>query len=578
MKLDPDANIWRPLTDLSGRDKGRIYAQRAHYLIGEALNDPAQHELLFLKGRVRRNVLAYRIGCHRSALRDNPQILALLDEVEGRGAQGEQGENPAGEHDGADHPPLPPVVQSLMNRLSQDCRITGRESKDHIVFTDRSCRIDGCSYEIPTIVWPGRIEPEVSDWLRHLVVTNAVESSSAGQYAKIMRAFLRHCRQKRRDWFNVDDDFLRSWRDGRRGQVDDQTVISDLNIVFQFYVWAETTKLLSYHVAIHEKGELPAGFTRRDFPISARRKVSRKHGGHTGWATTLAFRVSKAIEGRRNTPNDEQVMSIHEHLLKATHGERDTLIAAWAEEAGPRRSEILQIRKSNLPNKEELEALIANEENAEVRVGRRKRRSKAPLSANPFLIMATLDWIEGGRQKIVDHCRKKIVGYREPDDIFISSTTGKVLDPDSVTKTMGAAFKAAGVEKASLHRLRAKAIVEAVEAEVDGYFEMHIVVEPGSMWAETILVRVAEKAGHAHPASLRPYLNFVLNRRQSLTEAARRKRLGEKTRDLERRAAAAKAELEKNEDIAAAVRLARSGKREAAEELLRQAIDKMQSG
>src|SRR5690606_20054089 len=260
-------------------------------------------------------------------------------------------------------------------------------------------------------------------------------------YAKVLRAFLRHCQMKKRDWFNVDDQFLISWRDGRRGRVDDMQVVSDLNIVFQFYVWAELTNILSYHVSIYEKESLPAGFTRRDFPISARRKVSNNRGSRSGWASTLTFRVSKSIEGRRNTPNDDQVRSVHEELLKAGHGERDTLIAAWAEEAGPRRSEILQLRRSNMPTNEELARLLANEENLEIRIARRKRRSKAPLSANPYLLMSTLDWIEGGRRKIVAECREKIKGYRDPDEIFISSTTGKVLMPDSVTKIISGAFK-----------------------------------------------------------------------------------------------------------------------------------------
>jgi integrase len=573
MKVETDDNIWGSLENLSGRDKGHIYAQRAHYLIGAALNDTARYERLFINGRVRRSVLAAHIGCHRSALRENPKIAVLLDEVEGRETQDAQEIGVD-----ADDPSPPQVVQFLMNRLCQDAHIVGRNSSDRIVHTDRTCRIDGRGYEIPTIIWADGIEPDASDWLRHLVITNAVAKTTASQYAKILRAFLRHCRKKRRAWSNVDDDFIRSWRDGRRGQVDDHQIISDLHIVFQFYAWAEATGLLSFHVGTYEKEELPSGLTQRDFPISARRKVSRKHGSHTGWVSTLTFRASKAIEGRRSTPNDEQVMSIHEHLLKATHGERDSLIAAWAEEAGPRRCEILQLRRSSLPNKEELSVLIAREEDAEIRVGRRKRGSKAPLRANPFLILTSLNWIEGGRRKIVEDCRKKIVGYCEPDEIFISSTTGQVLAPDSVTKIMSTAFKAAGVKKASLHRLRAKAIVEELERYVDAFLELNIVIEPDSQWAETVLVKVAEMAGHASPMSLRPYLNFVLHRRLSLTEADRRKRLAERTRDLERRAAAAKAELEQNENIVAAIRLFGAGEREAADKLLRKAVDGLLRG
>src|SRR5690606_31741436 len=105
------------------------------------------------------------------------------------------------------------------------------------------------------------------------------------------------------------------------------------------------------------------------------------------------------------------------------------------------------------------------------------------------------------------------------------------------------------------------------------FFDMNIVVEPGSQWAETILVRVAEMAGHASPTSLRPYLNFVLARRLSLTEAERLKRRAEKTRHLERRTASAKAWLEKNQPIMEAITLTRRGKYAKAFEVLRQYLN-----
>lgn len=568
MKLESDSNVWGPLNELSGRDKGRIFAQRANLIVGEALNDPARRARLFRNGVVRRKVLAGDIGCDRSALYNNPEIVQLLAKVEGRGAT-DQEVHPLTPNDPADEmPTLPLKVQALLDRLTPDCRIQKGNFCDRIAFTDQNCRVGDHRYEFPTIILNGKIELEASDWLRHLVLTSAIETSSAKQYAKVLRAFLRHCYERKRQWFNVDDAFLISWRDGRRRQVDDHQVIYDLTVVFAFYMWAETSNLLSYHVGIYERDELPRGLTRYDFPISAKRRVSRKSGRST-WVSALTFRASKSIEGRRNTPNDEQVARVHEELLKATHGERDALIAAWAEEAGPRRSEILQLRKSDLPTDDQLTTLLEREESWEIKIGRRKRRSKAPLRANPYLLMQTLDWIEEGRREIVSDCRTKIRGYREPDDIFISSTTGKVLTPDSVTKIMGSAFKNAGVQKASLHRLRAKAIVEEIEKHVDAFFDMDIIVEPGSQWAETILVRVAEMAGHASPISLRPYLNFVLARRLSLTEADRLKRRAEKTRHLERRTASAKAWLEKNESIMEAIKLTRRGQYEKAFEILR---------
>lgn len=80
-------------------------------------------------------------------------------------------------------------------------------------------------------------------------------------------------------------------------------------------------------------------------------------------------------------------------------------------------------------------------------------------------------------------------------------------------------------------------------------------------------------AGHASPMSLRPYLNFVLARRVSLTEAARRERLAEVSRHLERKVLKLKAELNACKGFAAAVGLARRGKQGEAEELLSRALE-----
>lgn len=45
--------------------------------------------------------------------------------------------------------------------------------------------------------------------------------------------------------------------------------------------------------------------------------------------------------------------------------------------------------------------------------------------------MRTLDFIQLERRDVVEHCLKTIVGYREPDELFLSGTTGMALHPDS---------------------------------------------------------------------------------------------------------------------------------------------------
>ena len=78
-----------------------------------------------------------------------------------------------------------------------------------IVKTDASCVINGRSYPgIPTLVWPEGVDEQASGWFRDLMTTNGVPASSAYEYAKILRPFLRFCRMRARSWDSVDDDFL----------------------------------------------------------------------------------------------------------------------------------------------------------------------------------------------------------------------------------------------------------------------------------------------------------------------------------------------------------------------------------
>lgn len=559
MRLDPSENIWDvDVARLSGRDRGFIFSQRAGHLLAEIQSDRTKFSRMFRGGVLRRSAFAREIGCSRSVLAQNSTIAVLLSAFEGRAECLKSDLEPPG-FEGRPGAAVPPIVSSLRDRLKQGHVVKGRCSRDRIVFTDFSCKISGIKYEVPTVIWADGIDP-VSDWLRHIVVTNAVSRSTAFQYAKILRAFLRYCRGRRRDWREVDDKFIIAWRDGRVGKAKKDQIVSDLQIVFQYYCWSEQSGILSLHVGVYHSEELPLGFDAASFPISARWQQSNKS---RGWVSPLAHSTAKSTAARRSTPTDVQVVAIHEELLKKQQGERDALIAAWAEETGGRRFELLQIKKSYIPTDCDLARSVELGEDCEITIPRRKRGAPGYLKASPFLIMATKDWIGGGRAQIL-----RDRGLSDPDFLFISATSGQLLHPDSVTKLMTVAFRAAGVKRASLHRLRAKAIVEDIERLVDGFAELNIVVEPGSHWAETILVLVSETAGHASPLSLQPYLNFVLNRRLAVSDAERRRRLTAKTRDLERRLASAKAKIGCFDEVMAAISMFKAGDHEAGTQIL----------
>ena len=158
----------------------------------------------------------------------------------------------------------------------------------------------------------------------------------------------------------------------------------------------------------------------------------------------------------------------------------------------------------------------------------------SPLNALPDLIIQTLDYIGIERRAVVESCRESIVGYREPDEIFLSGTTGLSLHLNSVTSIGRRAFREAGIKRANIHRLRARFSVRTVETLVDAMFDGETVILE-SIWAETILVRAAEMMGHRNPQSLQPYLTYVLNRRIQTADVTEAAKLASRLRQLERR-------------------------------------------
>ncbi|MDR6661329.1 integrase [Tardiphaga robiniae] len=401
--------------------------------------------------------------------------------------------------------------------------------------------------KIPTLVWPEGIDEVPSDWLRYLVVWTNVATSSAYEYAKILRPFLRFCRMRGRSWESVDDEFLIFWRERlrRSSTVADGRVNNCLSVVFSFYRWAEETGYLRFHVGIYDISELPPYVDVRRFPISAKKIFGKGRHGSTSvsWVTPLTISVSRSSKGRRHTPNDVETMMIHEVAADREFGERNTLMYSWAEETGARRAEILRLRKSDLPTARQL-AVGDNEDDKWPIDIVRKGGGMWMILAPAELLRMTWDWIGGGRADLVRRCRGEIHGYYEPDEVFISSMTGMPLHEDSLTTLAKRDFAMANVQKASLHRLRAKYCVEMIQALVDALFDGGLVVGSTSSWVETILTMASERMGHMSPMSLHPYLNFVLDRKIRAAEATRAQSMKSDIRLLNRQRTALRRTVE----------------------------------
>lgn len=520
--------IWRvDLSALSKADRGRVFFERAKQVVGDVLADPTKQPEAINGKRFLRSYLVEKIGCQPAVTSQNPKIRQLLVDTDQRLAQ-EEG--------------LAVAVESGLSKRRKaeqfamnSCAANSVLAKGLIIDTNTSCQIHGRSWAgIPTLVWPEGIDKAASDWLRELVVSHGVATSSAREYAKILRPFLRFCRQRSRAWQSVDDEFLVMWREHlRRGQeVSVGRVNASLKTVFAFYRWAEESKRIRYQVGVYAQGELPDAYESVAFPISAKRNYAKgPHGGVYGaWTTPLTLSEPSKGARVRHTPTEDEIRDLHEVAVEHEQGERDSLLFSWAEEAGPRRAELLRLCKSHMPTDDQLAALIERDEPWLITVKRKGGASK-PLHAPVDLIIRTLDFVQFSRREVVEHCQKNIVGYQEPDEIFLSSTTGLVLHPDSVTSIGRRTFRKAGIAQANIHRLRARFAVRTIETLVDAVFGSES-IGPNSNWIETILIKAAEAMGHSNPQSLRPYLTYVLNRRIQAADATKVTKLESRLRQL----------------------------------------------
>jgi site-specific recombinase XerD len=445
-----------------------------------------------------------------------------------------------------------------------------------IVATDSSCKINGQLWpNIPTLVWPDGIDVAASDWLRTIVVEYGVAPSSAQEYAKIIRPFLRFCRERKRAWHSVDDNFLIVWREHlhRTLKISVNRVNAALKTIFAFYRWAEEKKRIRFQVGIYAVDELPVELQHTIFPISAKRNFSKgRHGRIFGsWTTTLSLSGAKQASRMRHTPTESEIQELHEIAVERLQGERDSLMFSWAEEVGSRRSEFLRICKSHMPSGDTIADLIEKDQPWVIMITRKGGQTK-PLTVPCDLILRTQDFIEFGRSEIVEKCQKEIVGYREPDEVFLSSKTGLPLHPDSVTSIGRRTFRQAGILNANVHRLRARFAVRTIETLVDALFE-NTIIGSESSWIETILIKAAEMMGHSDPRSLRPYLTYVLNRRIQTADSTKAEKLSSRLRQMKLQEGTVVRRLGKYQDLQEVARHIQAGRESEAATALRKIAD-----
>lgn len=365
--------------------------------------------------------------------------------------------------------------------------------------TDENCILQGAfsksSYSgIPVFFDSNGVVEGVSNYLIFKAIKDTDEITSVTTYADQLQTFLRFIDEKGKglSWQSVTDEHLVEFRDTKiKSGNKDRYVAGVLRTVFDFFLWAERNKVIRHHVAIYNDD--------REYAISAEKTKTSWKWPHIPSSTSKA----------KPTPTNDDLEILHVTTIEESDvvGTRDSLIFTIYERSA-RRMEALQIKVSDVPDWDDIEAYQAENKIFYIEV-KGKRKIDRDLEFLPETMELLREYIENERADAVNAAKNRNEFYKEPDDLFLAATTGKPLNKQYISRRLSGLMKKAGVSGTG-HRVRAKGLTDIVAA-FDGFDDRG---QPKS--AQDVLIRAAEKAGHSNPQSLRHYL--ALSRSEGLAE------------------------------------------------------------
>ena len=363
------------------------------------------------------------------------------------------------------------------------------------VLTDPGCVVHGNAYPgIPIFFDAGGVIEPFSDYMAHVVHEQRRPATTARTYAAYLQKFLKYLVSMDVVWTDVTDGTLIAWRDAllARERLAPGTVGAYLGTVFSYYCWAEENGRVRCVVNLYAGRD--GARDERSYQISSKR--SRRDNLYWPY---LPRDPGGAV---RHTPSHGEIERIHVEAFETRTGERDSLLLSLYEDCYLRRSEALSLTVRDIPYWEDIESKLTAGEVFTLSV-RGKGGRVRPVIVLPEFMGLAREHIEGERARVVARAKRRNERYVDPGALFLSQTTGRALTKDYVSARLSKVIRAAGVENASGHRLRATGLTALVTAY--GGFD-----EAGKLLpAEQVLWKAAERAGHKHWRSLEPYLRMV---------------------------------------------------------------------
>jgi integrase len=387
-------------------------------------------------------------------------------------------------------------------------------------YTDHRFFYAGKSYpDIPLLVDSAHhfVGP-VCDYLRHIIIYERLEASSAKTYAQEIQLFWNFLESRKVRYLEVTDDILLEWMNEQEKRGNRQYVTAArCDAIFDLYCWLEINGYIENAVRIPGHND-KSTFT----PMLSSRRSASSRFRQSRYGIISAIRPrGKDADSLQPTPTAEDLTQIYvasDNPKNLELTERNHLLIDWYGQTGVRRIEAQNLSINQIPDWSIIDSLRDRGHAFELRLVKTKGSKPRHIGVLPHLIERTREWIEGPRAEIVGRFKRKDPGYKEPSEVFISNKTGKALALTVITNLFTSFFAKANVEGHG-HRIRAYYLNNLLQAEVEA--ALSNIISSGSTavnidW-ELILRKVAERAGHKNVESLRKYVTILKKKHNRLS-------------------------------------------------------------
>lgn len=354
----------------------------------------------------------------------------------------------------------------------------------------------------------------VCSYFANLIIKENLGIRSVKTYAQYIQSFWNYLEIRKIDYNEVIDKDLLGWLNkmelkGTKSYVRAQRC----DAVFSLYYWLEIKGYVKDSIRIPGHND-DHKFSPR---LSSRKSKPSKHrASRNGLVSGVRPRGSSS-DAIQYTPDAQDMTKLYIAADKASTVDlvdRNHLIIDWAAHVGLRRIEITNLTIQQIPTWAVIDDLRSRNHVFDLRLIITKGGRARLVQIIPRLLEKTLEYIEGPRATIVERFKKKYGReYIVPNQIFLSTKTGKAITATPVTNLLGSYFKAANIPSHG-HRIRAYHLQALLEAEVSAAVVVLLEnnLSPKDIDWEKIVRKVAERAGHSDLQSIWKYVTILKKR------------------------------------------------------------------